>query len=202
MIRAIDEFTAASVIRLVDTIESSCGASLEPLLPRMNGVELDLGATLFEAEQENRSEYLLLRGLLRSFIVDVEGKEVTVAFHQGPGVITPWLARTDGAISLVTCEALQASNLVRFPATALMELMVQNETARRWGNHVMQAELVRRTHREWSLAAEPAAQRLTRFREEYPTVEPLVTSPIVASYLGITPVSLSRLRTAALPDQR
>lgn len=201
MIRTLDETTAASVIRLSDAVETGCGSVLESLLSRMTAFELVRGTTLFEAGRENRYEYLLLSGLLRSFIMDVKGKEVTVAFHQGPGVVTPWLARSEDARSLVTCEALQASHLVRFPAAALVELMVRDETSRRWGNRVLQTELVRRTRREWSLAAEPAARRLKRFRDEYPDVEQAVSAMIVASYLGITPVSLSRLRKAARWDK-
>jgi len=195
MIRALHESTAAAVIRLADTVVDGGGSSLGTLLPRMRELELVRGAKLFEEAQENRFEYLVLNGLLRSFIVDVEGREVTVAFHEGPGVLTPWVARSDGARSLVGCEALQASHLVRFEAEALTELMVRDETARRWGNHLLQAELVRRTRREWSLAAEPAARRLARFRADHPAVEKAVSGTVVASYLGITPVSLSRLRS-------
>lgn len=201
MIRGLDDATAASVIRLADAVEPGSGSSLAPLLDAMDGVELARGATLFEAGRENRFEYLVLGGLLRSFVVGVDGKEVTLAFHRGPGVLTPWLARCDETRSLVSCEALAASALVRFEASALVRLMVRDGRARAWGNRVMQAELVRRTRREWSLAAEPAARRLARFREECPGIEAAVPVAIVASYLGITPVSLSRLRSAAPPQR-
>ena len=194
MINNLDEFTAASVIQLVESIESGCGDSLKVLVPIMSLHEVGKNKMLFHAGQENRYEYLLLDGLLRSLILDEKGNETTVAFHSGPCVVTPCIARSDYSRSLVSCEAVQTSRIVRFPENALMDLMRKDENASRWGNRVMQVELVRRSKREWSLAAESGAQRLDRFEKEHPDVASVVSAKIIATYLGITPVTLSRLR--------
>lgn len=201
MISNLDKFTAASVIRLIDSIESGCGQSFTALLPMMSSHEIDRHETLFQAGEENRYEYLLLSGLLRSFILDVNGNETTVAFHSAPCVITPCIARTENSRSLVSCEALQTSRIIRFSENDLMALMINDENARRWGNRVLQAELVRRARREWSLAAETGAQRLERFGMEYPGIGSMVSAKIIATYLGITPVSLSRLQSASRADK-
>jgi len=200
MISKLDEFTAASVIQLIDSIESGCGHSFKALIPMMSTHEIDQHEMLFQAGQENRYEYLLLSGLLRSFILDVKGNETTVAFHSAPCVITPCIARTESSNSLVSCEAIQTSRTVRFSESDLMKLMINDENARRWGNQVLQAELVRRARREWSLAAETGAQRLERFGKEYPNIASSVSAKIIATYLGITPVSLSRLQSSSRAD--
>ena len=54
MINNLDEFTTASVIRLIDSIESGCGQSFKALIPMMNSHEIDRNETLFQAGQENR----------------------------------------------------------------------------------------------------------------------------------------------------
>ena len=64
MINNLDKFTAASVIQLIDSIQSGCGHSFTALLPKMSNHEIDRHETLFQAGQENRNEYLLLSGLL------------------------------------------------------------------------------------------------------------------------------------------
>jgi CRP-like cAMP-binding protein len=202
MINKLDKFTAASVIRLVDSIESGCGHSFTALLPMMSNHEIDQHEVVFQAGQENRYEYLLLSGLLRSFILDVKGNETTVAFHSAPCVITPCIARTESSRSLVSCEAIQISRIIRFSENKLMELMINDENARRWGNRVLQAELVRRARREWSLAAESGAQRLERFGKEYPGIAAMVSAKIIATYLGITPVTLSRLQSSSRADKK
>ncbi|MFK7856216.1 MAG: Crp/Fnr family transcriptional regulator [Granulosicoccus sp.] len=166
----------------------------------MSNLKVCRNEALFHAGQENRYEYILLDGLLRSFILDIKGNEVTVAFHNAPCVLTPCLARSEDSRSLVSCEAIQTSHVVRFSENKLMALMIHDADARRWGNRVLQAELVRRARREWSLAAESGAQRLERFNKEYPDIVSLVSAKIVATYLGITPVTLSRLRSSIRPD--
>ena len=194
MINNLDEFTAASVIQLVESIEPGSGGSLKVLIPMMSCHEVVKNKTLFHAGQENRYEYLLLDGLLRSLILDEKGNETTVAFHSAPCVVTPCIARSEYSRSLVSCEAVQTSRIVRFSDNDLMDLMRKDENASRWGNRVMQTELVRRSKREWSLAAESGAQRLERFEKEHPDVASVVSAKIIATYLGITPVTLSRLR--------
>ncbi len=201
MITKLDEFTAASVIQLIDSIESGCGHSLKALIPTMSRHEVSRNELLFESAQENRYEYILLNGLLRSFILDADGRETTVAFHSAPCVITPCVARSENSISLVTCEAIQSSSVVSFSENELMSLMIKDEDARRWGNRVLQTELVRRALREWSLAAESGAQRLERFSKEYPDIQSVVSAKIIATYLGITPVTLSRLQSSSRKDQ-
>ena len=194
MINNLDEFTVASVIQLVDSIEPGSGDSLKVLIPMMSYHEVYKNKTLFHTGQENRYEYLLLEGLLRSFILDEKGNETTVAFHSAPCAVTPCIARSEYSKSLVSCEAIQTSRIVRFSENGLLDLMRKDDNASRWGNRVMQTELIRRSQREWSLAAESGAQRLKRFEKEHPDVASVVSAKILATYLGITPVTLSRLR--------
>ena len=196
MINNLDEFTAAAVIQLLESTERGCGDSLKVLIPMMSVHEVSKDEELFRAGEENRHEYLVINGLLRSIILDENGNETTVVFHNAPCVMTPCIARTENARSLVSCVAIQTSRIVRFLDSDLIELMLKDENVRRWGNRVMQAELVRRAHREWSLAAESGSQRLDRFRKEHPELESIVSAKIIATYLGITPVTLSRLRRA------
>ena len=58
----------------------------------------------------------------------------------------------------------------------------------------LREELSRKTEREWCLAALGGADRLEWFRERYPNYEGLFVHHQIASFLGMTPVSFSRLR--------
>ncbi|MEM6343465.1 MAG: hypothetical protein AAF927_06275 [Bacteroidota bacterium] len=58
----------------------------------------------------------------------------------------------------------------------------------------MQNELLQKVDKEIGLASLKAKDRLIKFREEYPQLENLIPHPHIASYLGITNISLSRLR--------
>ena len=109
-------------------------------------------------------------------------------------VITPNIARTSEGRSLVDIEILDDAVAATIPAAQLMDLMVNFETIREWGNSLMRAELTRKVEREWCLAALSARQRLEWFRKVHPGYEALFAHFHIASYLGMTPVTLSRAR--------
>ena len=125
---------------------------------------------------------------------DAQGREVTLAFHVGPGILTPAIGRVVDECSRVHCHALTAVRVAGFEASTLVGCMLRDPAVQRWGDAVLRAELMRRSDREWALAALSAAQRLQQFRQQFPGLEARIAQHHIASYLGITPVSLSRLR--------
>jgi CRP-like cAMP-binding protein len=96
--------------------------------------------------------------------------------------------------SRVHCHALTAAVVAGFEASLLLDCMLRVPSVQRWGDAVMRAELMRRVDREWALAALPAMERLQHFRAQFPGLVARIAQHHIASYLGITPVSLSRLR--------
>jgi CRP-like cAMP-binding protein len=86
--------------------------------------------------------------------------------------------------------------VAQLDSRALTELMLASEPIREWANGILQQELARKADREWCLAALGGADRLAWFRSSYPHHENLFGHYLIASYLGVTPVTLSRLRGA------
>ncbi len=142
-------------------------------------------------------EYLLLSGRAVSLIGDAEGREVCVGFHVGPCVVTPNLARTANGKSLVNLRAETDGQVASVSAAVLLDMMRGTQEIEDWANAILRAELERKTSREWSLAALKAKERLAWFRGLYPDHEDHFNHGQIASFLGMTPVTLSRMRNAA-----
>jgi CRP-like cAMP-binding protein len=139
-------------------------------------------------------EYFVIDGLLRTCVLGPEGDEVTTGFFAAPGILCPSISRDTAGRSRIDCEALAPSRVAGFPYVALVALMQADVTIQRWGDHVLRNELLRRSEREWSLAALSGADRLSALRRRYPELETQVPHHVIASYLGMTPVTFSRLR--------
>lgn len=152
------------------------------------------GSYLSNQGERDENEYLLLGGRARSVVTDAEGAEVNLNLYAAPMVITPNIARTSGGQSLVDIEILDDAVVASLPTAQLMDLMVKLESVRDWGNDVMREELTLKVGREWCLAALSARQRLEWFRKVHPGYETLFAHFHIASYLGMTPVTLSRAR--------
>ena len=153
-----------------------------------------VGSYLSSQGERDENEYFLLSGRARSVVTDAQGTEVTLNLYAAPTVMTPNMARTSGGFALVDIEILDDAVAATMPAARLMDLMVNFESIREWGNNIMRAELTRKVEREWCLAALSAQQRLEWFRKVHPGYEALFAHFHIASYLGMTPVTLSRAR--------
>ena len=121
---------------------------------------LPIGCYLSNQCERDENEYILLRGRARSLVTDADGNEANLNLYAAPIVITPNMARTSGDCSLVDIEVLDEAVLASIPAASLMDLMVNFESIRKWGNTQMREELTRKVGREWCLAALGAPQRL------------------------------------------
>ena len=141
-------------------------------------------------------EHIILDGRATSQITDTEGRAVCVGFHAGPCVVAPNVARTRNGASLVSIDVNADALVAQMDSRALTELMLASVPIREWANGILQQELARKADREWCLAALGGADRLAWFREDFPRYEGLFGHYLIASFLGVTPVTLSRLRSA------
>jgi CRP-like cAMP-binding protein len=191
---ALDSLQRSAVLAIADAIAPLDHAAFDAVLRGMHGRSLEAGEMLLRAGDRDPPEYFLLDGILKTSVADADGREATLAFHAGPGVLMPAITRVAGDRSRVDCTAMTPARVVGFASALLLDCMLAHPAVQRWGDAVLRAELMRRADREWSLAAQPALQRLLDFRRQHADLEDRVSHHHIASYLGITPVSLSRLR--------
>lgn len=169
--------------------------SADAFLSFWQSIRLNKGAHLARQGEAETGEFVLLSGRLVSSICDQNGKEVYIGLFVGPCVVTPNIARTRDGFSLVSIVATTDVMLARIDSDQLTNLMISSEPVRNWGNDILRDALSRKVDREWCLAALSGADRLAWFRQEFPDYENLFSHSLIASFLGVTPVTMSRLRT-------
>ena len=157
---------------------------------------VEKGRRLAAQGEPETMEHIILDGRAISQISDAEGRAVCVGFHAGPCVVTPNVARTRNGTSLVSIDVIADALVAQMDSRALTELMLASVPIREWANGILQQELASKADREWCLSALGGADRLAWFRKEFPRHENLFGHYLIASFLGVTPVTLSRLRGA------
>jgi CRP-like cAMP-binding protein len=152
------------------------------------------GAYLTQQESPEADEFILLDGCLTSTICDAQGTEICVGFYVAPCVVTPNIARTRAGASLVSICCTTDVTVARIDSDLLTNEMISSASVRNWANGVLRDALNAKADREWCLAALGGADRLAWFRETFPGYEQVFRHSLIASFLGVTPVTFSRLR--------
>jgi len=189
----------ASVLQNTGPIDARLDAKVAAsLAPNWTTSGMAKGTYLSCQGEPDQLEHILLSGNAISHISDAEGRSVCVGFHVGACVVTPNIARTISGVSLVTIELTTDAIVASMPAEGLLDLMVSSVPIRGWANGILRNEIGLKAEREWCLAALKGVDRLNWFRKRFPRHEEFFGHTHIASYLGMTPVTLSRLRNAQL----
>ena len=150
---------------------------------------------VFYENERNSSEYLLIEGILHRCNVNDKGENVTTGFYMANVAITPHSARTIKSKSIFTLQALTPTIIAEIPVAILNELRFTNEEYKAFGQKVLEAEIAKVFSNDLAFRSLDAKNRLIRLRKAYPGIENLIPHGVIASYLGITNVSFSRLRS-------
>lgn len=189
-----DRDLGQELAQLIHSIYPLPAASVRQVTDLATEIPFSKDELIFEINQPNDREYFLLEGVCISFLLDESGREHVLSFFQAPAVVTPHVVRTERQVSLLNLKALTPVRLAALSAPEFEALLEHDLNIRAFANHVLRRELQVKVKKEIGLAALGAIERLAQFRVQFPGLENIVPHPYIASYLGITPVSLSRLR--------
>ena len=141
-----------------------------------------------------RHESYVVRGLARIYEVDLKGKEHILQF--GPedwwvGDLYSFLTETASRYAI---DCLEDTELLQISRPDLEQLYVRVPSMERCFRIMIQNAFIAATQRVSANLARTAGQRYEDFLARYPEIEKRVPDHQIASYLGITPQSLSRIR--------
>jgi CRP-like cAMP-binding protein len=133
-------------------------------------------------------------GLFRYFYMNGKGAEFTKGFFFENSFITSYTAMKNGLPSYYTIEALEDSEILVFDYAKWKILYAGH---RCWDGllvAMLEKGFAKKEKRERELLLNNAEERYRSFLQEYPQLDHRIKQHMVASYLGITPVALSRIR--------
>ena len=142
------------------------------------------------------SEYIgfIIDGLFRYFYVDQDGRDFTKAFSDSGKFLISYSAIIQNRPSHFSIEALRDSKILIFKFKTFSSMMEKDIRWYPFAFRLMQSIYVMKELRERSFLLDDAATRYEEFKSYYADVEEQIKLYHVASYLGITPETLSRIR--------
>ncbi len=151
------------------------------------------GELIFQEEQEPTMVAFIINCILRGFFVDCTGKDITDCFcwkFGEPAVPTLPL----NAAAKINMEAIREGDLLCFPVAPVIDLLENDSSITRLYNSMLLLSLHKHITTKKMLYQYTAVQKYEWFLREYPGLDGIISSKYIASFLGITPVTLSRAR--------
>ncbi|MBT3256312.1 MAG: Crp/Fnr family transcriptional regulator [Desulfobacterales bacterium] len=144
---------------------------------------------------ENPDKFgIIISGLFRYFYIDNNGKEYTKYFALKNDLLISYSAILLGEVSRFYIEALENSEIFISSFKTFNELTENNLSWNKIARKLIEQQYIKKEIREYRFLFDDAETRYLHFLEEYPDLIERVKHYHIASYLGITPVTLSRIR--------
>ena len=152
------------------------------------------GKVLIRQGQAVKKTYYVTSGCLRSYCIDKHGKEHTLQFAIKDWWISDYIAIHSNEAATLTVECLTDSSVIEFSAKKLDEIHALFPEFEPFQRKNLERHVVSLHKRILNQLQLSASERYDMFIDQYPDIEQYTPNYHIASYLGITQQSLSRIR--------
>jgi len=149
---------------------------------------------LLEAGDVCKYSYFILAGCVRTYYSDEEGEEHVISFS-----IEDWWAGdiasfNSGEPSIFSIDALEDSELLYADKAGMDKLYEEIPQLEKYFRIIFQNALAAQFQRVTNTNSFTAEARYVAFQKKYPQFDRRIPQKYLASYLGITPEFLSKLK--------
>lgn len=149
----------------------------------------------FLREGEKSTEMAMVtKGLFRSYYIDEKGNDITKYFYQEGSVLFSYVAYQTQNNSMYSIQALEDSEILTARISDFEAVMKGNYQLLLIYKKILDDVLIMKEQHACSFKLLNSTERYKQFLAQYPGLEKRIKQYQLASYLGITPVSLCRIR--------
>lgn len=169
--------------------------------------EIELFLYLFSKKHLKKNEYFategeystkfafINKGIVRAFYRNNEGSEYNKTFFSKKGLIGAYSSLITNKKNQINLQCLTDCSFLIADFSEIKKLYDTNPKIERLSRILAEQYFVSKEKREIELVMLNATERYAIFQNEHPNLENLIPQYHIASYLGITPTQLSRIRS-------
>lgn len=155
---------------------------------------LPKGTVLFRQGEDAARFYCMEEGTVKAFYATHDGKQFTKSFVQRGECIASLASIVDGEPSTFTAVCIEDCVTLEVSRAVLLDVLSQDSQLAQVLNALLLKIAAKKERREYELLCLSAEERYQRFCAAEAGLASKLSQEEIARYLGITPVSLSRIR--------
>jgi CRP/FNR family transcriptional regulator, anaerobic regulatory protein len=192
-----NELLKASINRYVKLSDEECAALSNLFYPR----RLDKREHWIQQGEYFTEIGFVVKGCFRTYYLHKDQERTSQFFLEGSWYTDyeSWLTKQPTSISI---EAIEPTELLLLPFHALERLYEQNPRYERVGRVMAENTIIKIRNRNLSLLNDTPEERYLKLIKERPKVIERVPQHLIASFLGIEPETLSRIRKKIMVASR
>ena len=157
--------------------------------------QLAKGIYFSEAGRVEEKIGFLTDGVMRAFYRNANGTEFNKAFFEPCQFVGGYTSLINQETNFIHFQTLTNCTVWAADYNAIKNLFDLHPMIERLARRVAETLFTHKDRREVELVLMDAAQRYEIFKREHPGLENKIAQYHVASYLGVTPTQLSRIRS-------
>ncbi|WP_298511259.1 Crp/Fnr family transcriptional regulator [uncultured Kordia sp.] len=152
------------------------------------------GDIVLHANEKVDHQYFVSTGCLRTYLISKSGKEHTVQFAIKGWWISDYIGFFSETNATLFIECIEDATLYKVSRDDVEDIFNKVPKTERFIRKKLQRSFVSFQKRILANLSQTAKERYINFTNDYPNIEQFVKNYHIASYLGITTESLSRIR--------
>lgn len=182
-----------SLLNHIKTIYAISAEAEKALLEICTEVKFHKGADVQEIGHTCKTIYFVKKGCVRVYYFK-EDIDITESFEFENAFVARAESLFTGKPSLKAIQTIEDTILIGIDSTKLFQLFDTHHDLERLFRKIIETSYVNTVNRIESLQFNTAEERYLNLLKDHPNILQRVPLKYIASYLGITPVSLSRIR--------
>ncbi|MEN7548152.1 Crp/Fnr family transcriptional regulator [Rapidithrix thailandica] len=182
-----------NIDQILDKIHPINSSSKLKLIENFDEISFPKNHIIIHSNKVEKKIYFIKKGIARTFS-NTDDNEVTIAFGEEGDTIISLKSYILNQSGYENIELLEDCELYKISAANLQSLFSTDIDIANWGRKFAEQELIKAEQRFISNQLGTATERYIELLKEHPTLIQRVPLGLIASYLGITQVSLSRIR--------
>jgi CRP-like cAMP-binding protein len=175
-------------------------ADFEVLTQKCEVVKFKKNDVIIKAGEKQNSIYFLSKGIIRNFVLTMDGSISTYGFRIENMLITGYGLHNfhNEQKALVSVECLENCEMIKIPFNALRYMEESSKDAHKVARFIADAHIIDLVNFIISVDTKSLAERYDNLELQFPNIHQRVPQHIIASYLRISRVHLSRVKKSMI----